>query len=131
MTGDRMINLARTPANVDFQSKYYRPVGGAAARGLAGQFGQTGESAANQRQEGVRGSRSEDQLAQEAEQPASEEEAGSCHALARDGEVGSNNCIYIVVFSCAVTLHDIMFFCFFWSHPVHIRTHKSTYGFTN
>ena len=24
MTGDRMINLAKTPANVDFQSKYYK-----------------------------------------------------------------------------------------------------------
>ena len=25
MTGDRMINLAKTPANTDFQSKYYKP----------------------------------------------------------------------------------------------------------
>jgi len=25
MTGDRMINLAKTPANIDFQSKYYKP----------------------------------------------------------------------------------------------------------
>ena len=25
MTGDRMINLARTPANTDFRSKYYKP----------------------------------------------------------------------------------------------------------
>ena len=24
MTGDRMINLAKTPANIDFQSKYYK-----------------------------------------------------------------------------------------------------------
>ena len=24
MTGDRMINLAKTPGNIDFQSKYYR-----------------------------------------------------------------------------------------------------------
>ena len=25
MTGDRMINLAKTPGNIDFQSKYYKP----------------------------------------------------------------------------------------------------------
>ena len=25
MTGDRMINLAKTPANSEFQSKYYKP----------------------------------------------------------------------------------------------------------
>ena len=32
MTGDRMINLAKTPANLDFQSKYYKPSGGAAVK---------------------------------------------------------------------------------------------------
>ena len=29
MTGDRMINLAKTPGNLDFQSKYYKPNSGA------------------------------------------------------------------------------------------------------
>ena len=34
MTGDRMINLAKTPGNLDFQSKYYKPNSGAAAKSL-------------------------------------------------------------------------------------------------
>ena len=45
MTGDRMINLAKTPANLDFQSKYYKPSGGAAVKSLDSKFGEekTGE----------------------------------------------------------------------------------------
>ena len=45
MTGDRMINLAKTPANLDFQSKYYKPSGGAAVKSLDSKFGdeKTGE----------------------------------------------------------------------------------------
>ena len=38
MTGDRMINLAKTPANLDFQSKYYKPSGGAAVKSLDCKF---------------------------------------------------------------------------------------------
>ena len=45
MTGDRMINLAKTPANLDFQSKYYKPSGGAAVKSLDCKFAdeETGE----------------------------------------------------------------------------------------
>ena len=45
MTGDRMINLAKTPANLDFQSKYYKPSGGAAVKSLDCKFSdeKTGE----------------------------------------------------------------------------------------
>ena len=38
MTGDRMINLAKTPANLDFQSKYYKPNSGAAVKSLDSKF---------------------------------------------------------------------------------------------
>ena len=38
MTGDRMINLAKTPANIDFQSKYYKPHSGAAVKSLDAKF---------------------------------------------------------------------------------------------
>ena len=38
MTGDRMINLAKTPANVDFQSKYYKPDAHTAVKSLGDQF---------------------------------------------------------------------------------------------
>ena len=38
MTGDRMINLAKTPANVDFQSKYYKPDSNAAVKSLGNKF---------------------------------------------------------------------------------------------
>ena len=38
MTGDRMINLAKTPANIDFQSKYYKPHTGAAVKSLDAKF---------------------------------------------------------------------------------------------
>ena len=53
MTGDRMINLAKTPANLDFQSKYYKPSGGAAVKSLDSKFcdektGEEEEGAASQ-----------------------------------------------------------------------------------
>ena len=38
MTGDRMINLAKTPANIDFQSKYYKPSTSAAVKALDTKF---------------------------------------------------------------------------------------------
>ena len=38
MTGDRMINLAKTPANIDFQSKYYKPPTSAAVKSLDTKF---------------------------------------------------------------------------------------------
>ena len=52
MTGDRMINLAKTPANLDFQSKYYKPSSGAAVKSLdckfdAEQCGAGGEKESN------------------------------------------------------------------------------------
>ena len=49
MTGDRMINLAKTPANLDFQSKYYKPSGGAAVKSLDCTFAdeKTGEEDAD------------------------------------------------------------------------------------
>ena len=33
-----MINLAKTPANIDFQSKYYKPTDGAAVKALDSKF---------------------------------------------------------------------------------------------
>jgi len=95
MTGDRMINLAKTPANLDFQSKYYKPNSGAAVKSLDSKFDSemsgeessvpdvpeesSQEAATNQRQNRlsvVRASKSEDQLGhcQDLEQDGSEEE---------------------------------------------------------
>ena len=45
MTGDRMINLAKTPANVDFQSKYYKPDAHTAVKSLGDQFKDKTETA--------------------------------------------------------------------------------------
>ena len=48
MTGDRMINLAKTPGNVDFQSKYYKPdtssSGSTAVKSLENRFESVSET---------------------------------------------------------------------------------------
>jgi len=73
MTGDRMINLAKTPAHMDFQSKYYRPTlepAKASSSSLpASPVEPTEDKAVNVREQPsvrrslVRNSKSEDQLA--------------------------------------------------------------------
>ena len=98
-----MINLAKTPANIDFQSKYYKPQTSAAVKSLDSKFEDKNNSlpssptkdssqseSSNQRHNIslVRGSKSEDQLLDalsELENNSSEEEKlllnSSCHTL--------------------------------------------------
>jgi len=110
MTGDRMINLAKTPANIDFQSKYYKqPLTDRTARTLDTAFesletppapaslpaspvegsSQNEHALANQRKPGVRhslvrNSKSEDQLAYDelsAHESDEDKLNSSCHTL--------------------------------------------------